>query len=350
MPSGPWIAWLGWTLLALGGGMLLYWAIGRSGRNSPRCPRCDYDMTGAPSLECPECGRTAKSDRALRRRRRKGVYLRLGVLVALAGGVLAAMNPVRKDGWAAPVPLFVLREIAPFFDDDGKQLVSPLNPSWVMGTMMSSMTTTYGANNTATAQAIAAAMPTFSMPTRWERVLLARQGELAARRLMDPSVNQLSGATDAHLLGQITSLLHDDEYLLLRPAAERLVESPHQYQQTYGMTYLRRTAAGTGRRLDRIGELGRIGATPELRKYAYETIVVVAERESDAAATALIPGLSDPDGQTRLAVAGRLQKLGKWGTPALAELDRVAASDPDVWIQAGAKMAAEVIRRESGKK
>jgi hypothetical protein len=301
-------------------------------------------MSGSTTLLCPECGTTSKSERTLRRRRRPRVLLRMGLLLALAGAVLACVNPVQRDGWAAPVPLVVLRQVAPFFDDEGKRLVSPISPAWLTGSLMTAMAGQYGPNSP-TQQAFASMLPTVTLPTRWERVLLARQGELAAERLLDPSLTVVSSAADAWLLRDISRLLREDELALLSPAAERLIESPFEFQQTYAMTFLRRTAPGSGTRLERIAELARTSASVTLRKYAFETAVVVADSPT-AAAAALTPGLRDADGQIRLVCAGHLQKLGPHAVAALPELDRLAASDPDVWIQAAAKMAAEVIRRE----
>jgi hypothetical protein len=60
-------------------------------RGRVRCPRCWYDMAGAPGLTCPECGGTARSERDLHRTRRRwgqtaaGIVLLLPVL-GVAGG------------------------------------------------------------------------------------------------------------------------------------------------------------------------------------------------------------------------------------------------------------------------
>ena len=70
-------------LLALLAARLAYLAIiGRRMDDRPRCPKCWYDMTGAPSLTCPECGHDARSVARLTKNRRS--VRRLMDTVALA--------------------------------------------------------------------------------------------------------------------------------------------------------------------------------------------------------------------------------------------------------------------------
>ncbi len=68
MPSWPIIlAWgLPWTLASLAAIWLLSALFRDRSRGRLRCPRCWYDMAGA-GLTCPECGKQARSERALRR-------------------------------------------------------------------------------------------------------------------------------------------------------------------------------------------------------------------------------------------------------------------------------------------
>lgn len=83
---GEGIFWLTFSVLTAAAVWLLYRAlIGRRNDGRPRCPKCWYDMTGAPSLTCPECGHDARKASRLRKRRR---YPRSTVAAVLMIGVL----------------------------------------------------------------------------------------------------------------------------------------------------------------------------------------------------------------------------------------------------------------------
>ena len=55
------------------------------GRRVLRCPRCWYSMADAPSMTCPECGRTARTSRHLTRFRYRWRTTLLGLLIAATG-------------------------------------------------------------------------------------------------------------------------------------------------------------------------------------------------------------------------------------------------------------------------
>lgn len=118
-----WWTWICWGVagaLALAGGWLLYRALlhDRS-RGRRRCRKCWYDMSGAPGLRCPECGREFKHERQLlRTRRRWGVASAAALVLALAGG--AALTPrVQRDGWLGVVPTPALLVILSFYEEEG---------------------------------------------------------------------------------------------------------------------------------------------------------------------------------------------------------------------------------------
>ncbi|MDX9910349.1 MAG: hypothetical protein RBS39_00815 [Phycisphaerales bacterium] len=77
-------------------------------RGRPRCPKCWYDMSGATGLLCPECGRTAKSPRALHRTRRSGALFVLGVLLAGVAYGAWATPRISRGGVVAIVPTWAL--------------------------------------------------------------------------------------------------------------------------------------------------------------------------------------------------------------------------------------------------
>ena len=82
---GEILYWICFAVVAGIAGWLGYRAlIGQRGDGRPRCRKCWYDMTGAPSLVCPECGHDAKTaDRLHRGRRRHPRAAMLFCLVVL---------------------------------------------------------------------------------------------------------------------------------------------------------------------------------------------------------------------------------------------------------------------------
>ncbi|MEK6703276.1 MAG: hypothetical protein AABZ53_13510, partial [Planctomycetota bacterium] len=73
-----------------------------------RCQQCWYDMTGVAGLRCPECGREARSERGLRRSRRRWGRAVLSCLLLLPAHVAWRMPAAREHGWARLVPTMVL--------------------------------------------------------------------------------------------------------------------------------------------------------------------------------------------------------------------------------------------------
>ena len=92
-------------LLGVAGGSLLVWALfWDRARGRRRCPRCWYSMEGTLGKKCPECGREARSDRALVRTRRRGGWAALGVVLLLAGLFGPRAQDALKHGWQRLVP------------------------------------------------------------------------------------------------------------------------------------------------------------------------------------------------------------------------------------------------------
>lgn len=106
-------------LLPIAAAVVLAWALFRDrpglwGVPRERCPKCRYDMTNrgeaaggceaTPGIVCPECGKTIRDERMLRKtRRRWGMAL---LAVPLLVGMYLAMNryQIRRHGWLAVVP------------------------------------------------------------------------------------------------------------------------------------------------------------------------------------------------------------------------------------------------------
>lgn len=67
-------------------------------------------MTGAPSLTCPECGRTARSQRAFLKTRRRWRLVILALFFLLLPGIVSLRIPrALMYGWLDAVPLVLLR-------------------------------------------------------------------------------------------------------------------------------------------------------------------------------------------------------------------------------------------------
>ncbi len=71
--------WLMGAVVACGGLVLTGWALfWDRARGRRRCPKCWYDLAatpaGAAGTTCPECGRTARSERELARTRRRNWF------------------------------------------------------------------------------------------------------------------------------------------------------------------------------------------------------------------------------------------------------------------------------------
>ncbi len=92
-------------LALIGAALLLRWLIGDRSRGRRRCPKCWYDMAGIDTLACPECGRTARSERALYRSRRRPRRLLVGIAAAALTVYAATTAQTRRgEGWTRYVP------------------------------------------------------------------------------------------------------------------------------------------------------------------------------------------------------------------------------------------------------
>lgn len=126
-----WVLGAGAITLALAGIALLAWSLfwDRS-RGRKRCPRCWYDMSGSAGLVCPECGRDARRTNRMykTRRRRRWAVVAVVLLVGAYGTHLGAV--VRRDGWWAASPRWMVIVAWPHLDDWG---VSPYRRRWYPG-------------------------------------------------------------------------------------------------------------------------------------------------------------------------------------------------------------------------
>lgn len=81
--------WKYLTVPAIGlliGLVLFAWGMwGSRARGCKRCPKCWYDMSGAPGLTCSECGKTVRTPRGLLRNRRRWWAVVLAIVLTIPG-------------------------------------------------------------------------------------------------------------------------------------------------------------------------------------------------------------------------------------------------------------------------
>lgn len=156
MTDYAWVMLAGWTLVSVGVLCVLAWFARRSRKGSRLCPTCDYDLSVTPGLTCPECGMTARNERALQRRRRKRLWGRLGLALVLIGAGMLVFNPGRREGWASSLPDRMIWPLMP--------LVDAYADGWINAYHAERM-----------ALPVTMMTPENTLPRRWERLLVARR-------------------------------------------------------------------------------------------------------------------------------------------------------------------------------
>ena len=166
--SLDWIFLLGGIAFGLGGISLVILALFRDrSRGLRRCPKCWYDMSGAPGLKCPECGRTARNEPRLYRTRRRWKRAALGLIVVLMGICIAEV-PTYKRGWPALVPTTILALFAPA-EDPTRAAFAGLGPGGVVTTIVNG-------------KMVIAPPPAPSLPTRTAPIPQQLRDEFARQR------------------------------------------------------------------------------------------------------------------------------------------------------------------------
>jgi hypothetical protein len=131
--------WMQWVVL----GLLLavffslvyvaWWALfADRPRGRRRCPRCWYDMSFSPGMTCPECGRTARRERELGRRRRRLGTASLAILGCVAIGCYVDFQVGLRD-WTSYMPDAVLIWSMPYAGGDARGVLSELESREING-------------------------------------------------------------------------------------------------------------------------------------------------------------------------------------------------------------------------
>jgi hypothetical protein len=95
---GLWIAQLGWR---------------KRHSETPHCPRCRYNLTGASSAACPECGYEPADRKAVHRLPRRRWLIAVGLIVAMAMPAFVVQRRVRAFGWGYYLTLYPLYAVFP---------------------------------------------------------------------------------------------------------------------------------------------------------------------------------------------------------------------------------------------
>ncbi len=109
-----WLWWMAGASIGLGGLTLSVWALfWDRARGRRRCPgrflsRCWYDLRATEGLRCPECGRVWRSERQLRRTRRRWGWAWVGVLLICCGTAVALWDEMTGGRWRHWIPATAL--------------------------------------------------------------------------------------------------------------------------------------------------------------------------------------------------------------------------------------------------
>jgi hypothetical protein len=104
---------LGWSFIALGVFLVARALFADRSRGRRRCPRCWYSMDGVPSLQCPECGRTAKREQRLVRTRRRYRRAVASSVILILGLTTLYISGAIRVGWTRAIPSSALVAFTP---------------------------------------------------------------------------------------------------------------------------------------------------------------------------------------------------------------------------------------------
>lgn len=124
-----WYAWAAGVSLLVALAVLVFlawWALfsDRPG-DRRRCPHCWYDLSYSPGMTCTECGFEARTERDLRRIRRRTGLATLSILGCVTIG-LFILDRANTRGWMTYLPTGLVLAAAPYADDPNGAVLSDL--------------------------------------------------------------------------------------------------------------------------------------------------------------------------------------------------------------------------------
>jgi len=102
------MTWAGWVLMAAAAFGVLYALCWDRSRGRRRCPKCWYDMSAVVGLRCPECGKSARTERSFQLTRRRWGFVAAALSLAIAGMAMRRWPHYHSRGWVAAVPDLIL--------------------------------------------------------------------------------------------------------------------------------------------------------------------------------------------------------------------------------------------------
>jgi hypothetical protein len=115
------------TVLACGAATFLWAMFADRARGRRRCPRCWYDMSGAASLTCPECGKDARTITRLNHTRRQWRLAALALIMAAVGSIQFALPWLKRGSYFPLIPTRILIGLVPSMDSLHPRAISELD-------------------------------------------------------------------------------------------------------------------------------------------------------------------------------------------------------------------------------
>ena len=199
-----WIFYTAGSTLALAGITIIALALFKDrAKARRRCPKCWYDMTGVPGLQCPECGKEAKAEKNLLKTRRRWGRCATALFIVTIGTGLLLTPAIQRRGWPSIVPTPILNLAIDLAGED--------------------------ARNAAYTKMRPVFSPQATPVSRWERLLVARASLDHIRDVFANDDNIIVSWRAFTLLGL------GSEAKVVVPELIDLIESNHEHRARFAL-------------------------------------------------------------------------------------------------------------------